>query len=58
MNDDGGAFFLGCIVGAAVAVFFTIHILNGDWHVDLINRGYAIYCPDDGGFAYKGECDK
>lgn len=23
-----------------------------------IERGYAIYCPDDGKWAWKGECDK
>ncbi len=56
--DEGGAFFVGCIVGAVVATIFTAGILTQDWHVDLINRGYAIYCPDDGEFAYKGECDK
>jgi len=58
MDEAGSVFFAGFVIGAIVATIFTVNIINQDWHVDLINRGYAIYCPDDGEFAYKGECDK
>lgn len=25
-------------------------------HQELVDRGYAIYCPEDGKFAFIGEC--
>lgn len=29
-----------------------------DMQAEAIERGYALYCPTDGEFAWKGECDE
>jgi len=29
-----------------------------DWQAEAIERGYALHCPKDGRFAWKGECDE
>jgi hypothetical protein len=42
------AFMVGCAVGAVDR--------ESIWNQELINRGLAQYCPDDGAFAFKGEC--
>ena len=28
-----------------------------NWQFEAISRGYAIYCPDNGEFAWIGECE-
>ena len=33
---------------------YTIYYLKAD----AIDRGYALHCPKDGDFAWKGECDE
>lgn len=60
MGDEGaaGGLFLGLVVGVIIGVIFATNITNEQWHTDLINRGHAIYCPINGEFAYKGECQE
>jgi hypothetical protein len=56
MSDEGIAFNFGLLVGAAVSAVLMFFAATSDWRNDLIGRGLAQYCPDDGAFAYVGEC--
>lgn len=42
--------------GAMVGKYFQWEHTNAKWQSDLIERNLAVYCPDDGAFAFKGEC--
>jgi hypothetical protein len=49
----GGVFVTFWVWSFVAAVFFTP---NSIWKNEAIDRGYALYCPVDGVFAWKGEC--
>ena len=53
------AFFMGIVIGliggAAIAI---IDDPVNDMKRQAIERGYALYCPADGEFAWKGECEE
>ncbi len=55
MIDTGSGIILGAVL---FFLFFTIPFttLNYSWQGKAIERGYALYCPNDGEFAWKGEC--
>lgn len=44
---------LGLIAGFILGLFPTV----AGWKQETVNRGYAQYCPMDGQWAWKGECD-
>lgn len=51
---------LGFIAGVALFALLGAYALDTqeiNWQQDAITRGYAIHCPNDGNFAWKGECD-
>ena len=41
-------FFVGFVMGYGIC--------SNGYHKDLVDRGHATYCPDNGAWAYKGEC--
>ena len=41
--------FIGMIVGANLGA--------GSYKAQAIERGYALYCPADGDWAWVGDCD-
>lgn len=45
------AFGLGCLLWIAIEVI-------GELKAEAIQRGYALHCPQTGGFAWEGECDE
>ena len=52
------------IHGIVVGVFISAILFNFYGYVEgdrvqrqAIERGYALHCPKDGEFAWKGECD-
>lgn len=47
------SFVLGLIVGGSIAYGLT----TTGFRMTLVEKGYGMYCPDTGGFAYVGECD-
>lgn len=56
--DDGLGIF-GLIVVAVFIGFILGHMSGEDsMETEAIERGYAIYCPTSGDFAWKNECDK
>lgn len=63
MDKALGDFVLGYWVGfiSAVIVCFSCAIAwwtpNSYWRGEAIERGHAVYCPNNGNFAWIGECD-
>ena len=51
-------FILLPLGGAAMFIVFTNGTISGEGTMETqaIERGYAIYCPVDGEFAWLGEC--
>lgn len=42
------------IVGIIIGAFG----MQNTYQKEAIQKGYALYCPDTGEFAWKGECEK
>lgn len=60
MDSEFGAFLAGCFITFWVGLLFIVSPFftpNSYWEAEAIERGYALYCPLDGEFAWKGECD-
>ena len=48
------------LICAALILAQTIwvaYLWSNKYETEAINRGYALYCPSTGNFAWKGECD-
>ena len=59
-----GSFYAGYIVGAFLTALFGFLFVvvpltspNRAWQDSVVERGYGLYCPNTGHFAFKGECD-
>ena len=50
----GAAAVIGCIILMAYIVWTWA--TEPDWQREAISRGLATYCPDNGEFAWIGEC--
>lgn len=57
-----GEIFTGIVVlviGLFIAGWsFGEKMVMGKMETQAISRGYALYCPDNGKFAWVGECDE
>jgi len=57
-------FSSGVMLGAAMAAALSFMIVAAsipppdDLHRQAIERGYGLYCPTDGEFAWVGECEE
>lgn len=51
-----GAFALTAIM-AAPLISLAVYVERTDVREQAIERGYALYCPDNGEWAWKGECE-
>ena len=49
--------FVGLWLGLMVAII-SWGVTDSLWKIDAIERGLAMYCPDDGRWAWNGECGK
>lgn len=49
--------FFGFCFGALVTVM-AWGITNDVWKNEALERGLALYCPNDGQWAWNGECGK
>lgn len=47
---------LGVIALAAIVTSLNRYVEVTTIRTEAIERGYAIYCPTTGNFAWKGEC--
>ena len=57
MSDTMG-FVLWTLWVAVIVGIATIGVTNNIWKDVTVERGLAIYCPDDGRWAWNGECGK
>lgn len=57
MDRDGSAFMAGLFLGLVSAAFAVWGATNSYWRTETVERGLALYCPDDGHWAWKGECE-
>lgn len=57
-----GGCILGLFVGFIVSLVGFISILENDyetyWQQQIVDRGHALYCPNNGQWAWNGECKK
>lgn len=55
MISGSWVFWVGVV---ALWIGFALgHASTKEWYrIDAIERGYGLYCPTNGGFAWKGEC--
>ena len=49
-------FFAGVLVGFVVGAALIGSTFNISYRADMIDRGLAGYCADNGRFAFNGEC--
>jgi len=48
-------------LGLCFCVLFAVAswgVTNSNWKLDTVERGLALYCPNDGQWAWNGECGK
>ena len=63
-GETNNEYIQGLGVGVVVGFFATtflfgwiVHInVNNKWRSEIIQRDLAQYCPDNGEWAWKGEC--
>lgn len=57
--DDGDFLFAvyALMIGFLAGFFLGTVIVTDTYRPEAVSRGFALYCPDDGVFAWKGECD-
>jgi hypothetical protein len=57
MSETLAGLYICLLIGllAAVGAWGVTHSL---WKADTVQRGLAMYCPDNGQWAWNGECEK
>lgn len=56
--DEGVVVSLLILFAAGASLLLGMSLEETDWKQDLIDRGYAIYCPLNGEWAYREDgCD-
>lgn len=59
MRDETYYKLLLFLVSVSFMIYVTVdRLTNKTIQQQAIERGYALYCPKDGEFAWKGECDE
>tara|TARA_R110000823_G_scaffold216484_1_gene346100 strand:+ start:129 stop:320 length:192 start_codon:yes stop_codon:yes gene_type:complete len=50
--------FIPLILGLVAGVFLGAGLIvsGSESHKTIVEKGYGIYCPDNGKFAFTGEC--
>lgn len=59
MSGDFKEFLSASILGVVIGVVVTLvsaEVRYQRWEAKVIERGYGLYCPTDGEFAFVGEC--
>lgn len=57
MSDWVLGFILGIIVGLVVGFIAGVSEQRARFKQGAIERGYGLYCPTNGDWAWKGECE-
>lgn len=59
MRDESYYKLLLFLVSVSFMIYVTVdRLTNKTIQQQAIERGYALYCPKDGKFAWKGECNE
>ena len=57
--SDGFAIFLfGVALGISTTYWIGVSGSDRSWRKETIERGLGQYCPHNGKWAWKGECDE
>lgn len=57
MRDGAiGGLFVGMVFGLIVGFMSGAIMRSATFQAEIIERGYALYCPMNGAWAWKGEC--
>lgn len=56
--NEGQAFLIGIVLGFLIGVISGIYTVSDHYKQSAIERGYGLYCPDTGNFAWVNECQK
>lgn len=59
--SDGLALFIVSLAVVGIALLTSVMMVSEEKasiRNEAIQRGYALYCPANGHFAWKGECDE
>jgi hypothetical protein len=54
--DDGFAIIMLVVVAVFIGFIVGVIVGEGDIKTQAIQRGYALYCPSSGDYAWQGEC--
>ena len=58
MNDMSiPILFIAGTILCGLSIIWGSAAASHHYEAQAIERGYALYCPKDGEFAWKGECD-
>jgi hypothetical protein len=57
MTDTASAIMFGVLIGLVIGISVAASISVNEWRNDTVKRGLAIYCPQDGQWAWIGECE-
>ena len=55
MTEPLAGLVIGVWVGLTAAIV-AWGVTTSTWKADTVQRGLAMYCPDDGEWAWNGEC--
>lgn len=63
VGDAIAAVFVVAVVASVGGAALLIYVVwswatEPDWQHEAISRGFALYCPGDGEFAWIGECSE
>lgn len=58
MTDAVQEYLLMLLIGAFFGAMAGVALSASNWRSDTVERGLALYCPDNGHWAWKGECEK
>jgi hypothetical protein len=58
MDEEINSMFASFVVGVAIGACLALMMLSNAWRTATINRGLAIYCPQNGQWSWIEECDK
>jgi hypothetical protein len=57
MGNEGILLIIVLCIGIAAGFGLGSEHAGSDYEEQAISRGYALYCPTNGDFAWNGECE-
>jgi hypothetical protein len=54
--DDGFAIIMLVVVAGFIGFIVGVIVGEVEMQAQAIQRGYALYCPSSGDYAWQGEC--